>query len=144
MILHAGLIARHCRGSWRGVLIQGPSGAGKSDLALRALAEGFTLVADDRTLVFVSGDRLFGRAPTPLSGLIEVRGQGVLRQTTLPFAQIMLSVHCATERGAVERMPDVVTECFLGFETPRLDIWPFEHSAPAKIGRAIEHLGARR
>jgi len=143
MILHAGLIARRCGGSWRGVLIQGPSGSGKSDLALRALAEGFRLVADDRTLLFVSGDRLFGRAPDSLRNLLEVRGVGVLAQDSLPFASIRLSVHCKTTPGAIERMPDDVTECFLGFEAPRLDIWSFENSAPAKISRAIEHLGAR-
>ena len=143
MILHAGLIARRCGGIWRGVLIQGPSGAGKSDLALRALAEGCALVANDQTVIFMSGGRLFGRAPDALRGLIEIRGLGVQRQQALPFAPISLSVHCKTTPDLAERMPDVVTECFLGFETPRLDIWPFENSAPAKIGRAIEHLGAR-
>jgi serine kinase of HPr protein (carbohydrate metabolism regulator) len=143
MILHAGLIARRWRGSWRGVLIQGRSGVGKSDLALRALSEGFRLVADDRTMIFVSEGRLFGRAPAALRGLIEIRGVGVERQQALPLAPISLSVHCKTSPDLVDRIPEVVTECCLGFEIPRLDIWPFENSAPAKIGRAIEHLGAR-
>ena len=35
----------------RGVLILGPSGAGKSTLALRLMALGATLVADDRVEV---------------------------------------------------------------------------------------------
>ena len=60
------------------MLIEGPSGSGKSDLALRAIEIGFRLVADDRTLVWASGGALYGRAPAPLGGLIEVRGVGVL------------------------------------------------------------------
>ena len=51
MIHHAGLLARWTGGHWRGVLIEGESGSGKSDLALRALDDGWSLVADDRTLL---------------------------------------------------------------------------------------------
>ena len=58
MIRHAGLIARRMGGVWRGVLIEGPSGAGKSDLALRALDQGFRLVADDRVVVWTDAGRL--------------------------------------------------------------------------------------
>jgi serine kinase of HPr protein (carbohydrate metabolism regulator) len=80
MIRHAGLIAHRVAGTWRGALVEGPSGVGKSDLALRALDQGFVLVADDRTLVFVSGGELYGRAPDALAGLVEARGLGVLPQ----------------------------------------------------------------
>jgi len=75
--LHATLVARWIEGRRRGVLIRGPSGAGKSTLALRCLGAGFQLVADDRVLVFISGGRLYGKAPPPLAGLLEVRGVGV-------------------------------------------------------------------
>jgi serine kinase of HPr protein (carbohydrate metabolism regulator) len=143
MILHAGLIALRSRGSWRGVLIQGPSGAGKSDLALRATEAGFRLAADDRTRLFVSAGRLFGAPPRPLFGLIEVRGLGVLRHDSLAFAEIALSVRCKTAAAEVERFPERATESLLGVDVPILEIWPLEISAPAKIRRAIEHLGAR-
>ena len=69
MIRHAGLVALRWRGDWQGVLIEGPPGSGKSDLALRALTEGFRLVADDRVLLWTSGGRLWGRAPDVLAGL---------------------------------------------------------------------------
>ncbi len=78
MILHGGLIARRQNGFWRGALIEGASGSGKSDLALRAIDQGFRLVADDRVVVFPAGGRLYGRAPETLAGLIEVRGVGVI------------------------------------------------------------------
>ena len=143
MILHAGLIASHCAGRWRGVLLLGPSGVGKSDLALRALDHGFRLVADDRTLVFRSGGRLFGRAPKALFDLMEIRGLAVVREAALPFAPVALAVRCKTVPGDVERHPDAMSEGFLGVEIPVMDLWPLENSAPAKIRRAIEHLGER-
>lgn len=105
MILHAGLIARRQAGRWRGVLIEGASGAGKSDLALRAIDAGWALVADDRTLVWVSGGRLFGRAPAPLAGLIEARGVGVVASPWRAFAGIDLIVTCAPS-GAVSGRPN--------------------------------------
>ena len=143
MILHAGLIARRLSGGWHGALILGPSGSGKSDLALRAMAAGFRLVADDRTLVFLSGGRLFGRAPAALHGLIETRGVGVIAHDVLRLAPITLAIRCAAAPETVERMPAPAFERLLGIDLPVLDLWPFELSAPAKIGRAIEHLGGR-
>jgi serine kinase of HPr protein (carbohydrate metabolism regulator) len=143
MILHAGLIAIQVAGAWRGALIQGPSGSGKSDLALRALDCGFRLVADDRVVVFVSAGRLFGRAPPSIHSLIEVRGLGVVRQVALDLAPIMLSVRCKPTPDAVERLPEPSSESLLGHVVPVFEVWPLEHTAPAKIRRAIEHLGAR-
>ncbi|HLZ83843.1 MAG TPA: HPr kinase/phosphorylase [Caulobacteraceae bacterium] len=143
MILHAGLIAIQVAGDWRGALIQGPSGIGKSDLALRALDCGFRLVADDRVVVFVSAGRLFGRAPQTLHGLIEARGLGVVGQTALRLAPIALSVRCKPTPEAVERLPEPSSESLLGCDVPVFEVWPLEYTAPAKIRRAIEHLGAR-
>jgi serine kinase of HPr protein (carbohydrate metabolism regulator) len=139
--MHAGFVALRLGGLWRGALITGPSGAGKSDLALRALDEGFRLVADDRTIVFVSGGRLFGCAPAPLQGLIEARGIGVLPSPSLPFAQVVLAVLCVAEPDQPERMAPVVHETIDAIAIPILRLWPFEASAPAKLRRALRHLG---
>jgi len=141
MIRHAGLIARHVAGIWRGALIEGPSGVGKSDLALRALDQGFVLVADDRTLVFVSGGKLYGRAPDPLAGLIEARGLGVLSQPHRRFCRIDLLVRCVDRPQAVERLPDPLFEAVEGVSTRVLDLWPLEPAAPGKIRRVFEQLG---
>jgi len=141
MIRHAGLIARRVRGAWRGVLIEGSSGGGKSDLALRAMDQGFVLVADDRTLVFASQGRLFGRAPPVLHGLMEIRGLGLVAQGALPFSEIMLRVLCTASPDDTERLPDPVWEAVLGVSLPVLPLWPFEASAAAKLSRAIECLG---
>jgi serine kinase of HPr protein (carbohydrate metabolism regulator) len=141
MIRHAGLIARRTAGVWRGALIEGPSGVGKSDLALRALDQGFVLVADDRTLVFVSNGQLQGRAPDALAGLIEIRGVGVSPQPYRRFCRIDLLVRCVARADAVERWPNPQFEVIEGVSTPVMDLWPLEPAAPAKIRRMFEHLG---
>lgn len=138
MIRHAGLIARRLGGAWRGVLVEGPSGAGKSDLALRCLDQGFRLVADDRVLVWAAGGRLYGRAPDPLRGLMEVRGVGVLAADSLPFCEVSLLARL----GPAERIPDSATETILGIAVPLLAADPFEISAPAKLSRALEAFDA--
>jgi serine kinase of HPr protein (carbohydrate metabolism regulator) len=142
MILHAGLIARLDPGGWRGVLIEGASGAGKSDLALRAIDAGWALVADDRTLVWVSQGRLFGRAAPALAGLIEARGVGVLASPSRPFSGIDLIVSCVP-RGAVERAPEFQARDILGVAIPTIALTAWEASAPAKLARALSCLGLR-
>lgn len=145
MILHAGLVALRLDGVWRGALIEGPSGSGKSDLALRALVDpGFRLVADDRVLVWTSGGRLYGRAPDPLAGLMESRGLGVLPQAALPFARIVLVIDCAAGPEAIERTPEETMVERLGHRLPQRSLWPFDPASPAKLRRAMEHLGRGR
>jgi serine kinase of HPr protein (carbohydrate metabolism regulator) len=133
-VVHAGLVARRQGGFWRGVLIEGPSGSGKSDLALRALSEGFHLVADDRVVLWVSGGRVFGRAPAALRGALEVRGLDVIRQPALAMSQVGLVVRS----GAPERIPQLQTVELLGIPTPLLELELRELSAPAKLSRALD------
>ena len=141
-IRHAGLIALRLSGAWAGVLIEGASGAGKSDLALRALGEGFRLVADDRTLVLVSAGSLYGRAPPTLAGLLEQRGLGVFCEASITVARVALTVRCDSEPLRIERMPEPRRDHILGLAVPAIDLCPFEASAPAKLRRALLHLGA--
>jgi hypothetical protein len=142
LIRHAGLIAARVGGRWRGVLIEGPAGAGKSDLALRALTQGFALVADDRVSLWLSGGRLFGRAPDVLGGLLEVRGLQVIPAPALPLAEVALVARC----GAAERIPAPQFAEVLGIPTPLIEIDPHEASAPAKLRRALDHfdVGGKR
>jgi len=143
LILHAGLIARFDPPRWRGVLLQGASRAGKSDLALRALEQGWALIADDRTLIWTCDGRLFGRCPGAIAGLIEARGVGVVASPTRDFAEIVLAVTCVA-REYVERFPDEVSETWLGCDTPRINLAALEPSALPKLNRALTHLGLGR
>ena len=62
-----------------GVLLLGPSGAGKSDMALRLIDDGATLVADDRTILFIDKGAWWAKPPTTIRGLIEIRGVGIVK-----------------------------------------------------------------
>jgi serine kinase of HPr protein (carbohydrate metabolism regulator) len=133
LIRHAGLIATRIGGFWRGVLIEGPAGAGKSDLALRALSEGFSLVADDRVSLWAADGRLFGAAPETLFGLLEIRGVQVIQVPALPLCEVALVARC----GTPERIPEARKVEILGVSAPLIEIDPRDASAPAKLRRAL-------
>lgn len=62
----------------KGVLIRGESGIGKSETALELLLRGHQLVADDRVDCYKVHNKIIGRAPDILEGLLEIRGVGVI------------------------------------------------------------------
>jgi hypothetical protein len=142
MIVHAGLIARRVGGVWKGVLIEGPSGAGKSGLALRALEQGFRLVADDRVLLWRSGGRLYGRAPDALRGLIEMRGLDVVPIASVPFAEVAL----VARLGAPERIAQPEVAIRAEVTIPALQIAANDLESPLKLAHALEAFdaGSRR
>ncbi|MDH4383949.1 MAG: HPr kinase/phosphorylase [Caulobacter sp.] len=140
MTWYGGLVARAVAGHWVGALIEGPSGAGKSDLALRSLTLGARLVADDRVILWRSQDRLFGRAPDSLSGLLEVRGVGITRVTPLRLVEIGLVIACQPGPETVERMPDQTFVDRLGVRLPLRPLWPLEPAAPRKLLAMMEQL----
>ena len=144
MIIHAGLIALRTGGAWRGALVSGSFGVGKSDLMLRALDMGFRLVADDRTVIWSSDGRLFGRAPETLFGLIELRGLGVLSEQPLPLAQATMMVRCEPFAVELERTPEPEWADLEGLKLPLLRLHGLDASAPAKLSRALMRLGQDR
>ncbi len=134
----------------KGVLLKGPSAAGKSDLALRLISlpsdtalyqHPPRLVADDRVRLRVRKQSLWGAAPGPLEGLIEVRNVGIL---TMPFekqAEIraIINLDPAVDR---ERMPStpLPVETIEGISLPVIALDPFESSAALKLIAAIRHF----
>ena len=140
-ILHAGLVSRRKDGLWKGVLLIGDSGIGKSDLTLRLIERGWKLVADDRVQFWADGGRYFGRAPKPLTGLIELRGQGVLQGATiLDFSEIVLVVSCVDGAIALDRAPSSRVWTLNGAAMPHFDAHPLEASAPARILALFDRL----
>jgi len=81
----------------QGVLLLGPSGAGKSDLALRLIDDGAKLVADDRTILFVSNRALHAKAPASIKGLLEIRGLGIVELPVRASVKIVLAVQLGQE-----------------------------------------------
>jgi serine kinase of HPr protein (carbohydrate metabolism regulator) len=120
-----------------GVLLRGRSGAGKSDLALRLLAAGGRLVADDYTCIELSDGVLRAFPPESLAGLLEVRGIGIIRVDGLPEAHLVAMIDLVTP-AEVERLPAADEEDLLGVPLPRFRLTAFEISAAAKVRLVVE------
>ena len=131
------------------VLLLGQPGSGKSDLLLRLIDRGFDLVADDQ--VVIEGG--YASPPPLLTGLIEVRGLGLLRLPAVAPVRLVLVVslddHAASEADRHpdadpedRRMPWPCRHRRLGL--PMLRIEPGELSAPLKIQLALDCLAGRK
>ncbi len=91
-----------------GVLIRGASGSGKSALLLALImadAGGNALTADDRVVLAAHDGRLVASVPAELAGLIEVRGQGILKRPHVSPVVIDLVVDLVAGADA-PRMPE--------------------------------------
>jgi HPr kinase/phosphorylase len=123
--LHGTCVAR----DGAGVLLVGPSGSGKSDLALRLLARGFDLVADDQ--VDIVGDR--ASAPAPLAGLLEVRGFGIIQRMYVSHADLKVVIRLA---GISDRLPEPERHPML--DLPMVHIDASTASAPDRVILALD------
>lgn len=119
-----------------GVLIRGPSGSGKSDLALRLIDGGAKLVADDQTVLEAQGGGISAHAPPSIAGKLEVRGLGIVGVPWVASARLGLVVDLVPP-ARIDRLPEAATLTLLGVILPRLDLSPFEASAPAKLRLAV-------
>ena len=99
------------------LLISGASGSGKSSLALRLMAFGASLIADDRTHLAPRNDGPpLASAPDAIRGLIEARGVGVLRVETKPAAPVAAILDLDVPE--TERIPPRRTTVLCGCELP--------------------------
>lgn len=110
-----------------GLLVTGRSGAGKSTLALalveQARARGCfaSIVADDRAWLSLRHGRILAAAPSPIAGLIEIRGFG---PAPVAFEEraVIDGVVALVEAGAAPRHRSDAAETLLGVAVPRLDV----------------------
>lgn len=132
--IHATALER--RGS--AVLLLGASGAGKSDLALRLMDSGFRLIADDRVIVEPRQDRLWAQAPDILSGLLEVRGVGIVPVPVQKGAvPVVLAVDLVSPEQ-VDRLPDPGHLKIVDVAVCLFRLYAFEPSAPLKVRLAFD------
>ncbi|GLR46435.1 HPr kinase/phosphorylase [Sphingomonas astaxanthinifaciens] len=135
--LHASTVAI----DGRAVLISGLSGSGKSDLALRLIDRGFTLVADDQTVVQKRGDRLYASAPASIRGKLEIRGLGIVPMAVTEDVPVAMAVELTSD---VQRMPDDSRERVIcGLSVPLISIDALTASAPSKVALALDRFGLK-
>lgn len=135
--LHATTVAHE----GRAVLIAGLSGSGKSDLALRLIDRGFTLVADDQTVVQKRGERLYVSAPATIRGKLEIRGMGIIPMPVVEDVPLALVVELASD---IQRLPDDSRERVIcSLKVPLISIDAMTASAPAKVALALDRFGLK-
>jgi RNase adaptor protein for sRNA GlmZ degradation len=141
-MIHATAIALagQVTGDWA-VLLRGPSGAGKSDLALRLIDQGASLVSDDQTQLEPRGGRLFAAAPQTIAGKLEVRGLGIV---DLPYRDAVPVALIADLRpqSEIDRLPEEDYERLAGVALRRIDLDPWQISAPEKLRLALRAAAA--
>lgn len=121
--LHASCVALPTPWGPLGLLLRGAPGTGKTALALRLIDEGSWLVADDQVEILRKGNHLVARAPTALTGMMELRGFGLVEVAHLPEAPLGLAVELVTG-DAVERLPEERSLRLLELELPLLALDP--------------------
>ena len=135
MLTHHGTVVAY---QGKGVLLRGISGSGKSDLAVRLIAAGAELVADDRVVLERAGEGLVASCPQNLASLIELRGIGIMALPFRPQAEIALVVDLV-DSGDVERLPESSRAVLEGLFLPVVRLDAFEASTPIKILWVLEH-----
>jgi HPr kinase/phosphorylase len=123
--LHGSCVSRN----EHAILLLGPPGSGKSDLALRLIARGFELVADDQVDI-TDG---FASSPAPIAGLLEVRGLGIVRLSYRPQARLAMIVDLAT---TADRMP--MPRRHPELDLPIVSIDATMPSAPERVSLALD------
>lgn len=133
--VHATTVARN----GRAVMITGISGSGKSDLALQLIDRGFTLVADDQTIVQRREASLFASAPATIRGKLEIRGIGIVAMPVVEDVRIAMVVELTS---AVQRFPDEARERIIcGLSVPVISVDAMTASAAAKVALCLERVG---
>lgn len=106
-----------------GCLLVGHTGAGKSRVLAEALLHGAELVSDDR-VVLESTDKHLIATPAPnLTGVLELRGFGLIKQAPVTTFQIIHLV-VLLEHGANERLPEPATIEYFGIDVPFMTLPP--------------------
>lgn len=132
IVAHASAVAV----AGRAVLIRGASGSGKSALALRMLALGARLVADDRTRLWRAAGTVMAAAPDGIRGRIEARGVGILNAPA--SGPVPLALVVQMDAPATARLPEPETAEILGVAFPCAKNPGAEHF-PAALMLYLEH-----
>lgn len=125
----------------RALAIEGPPGSGKSSLALALIDRGAELVGDDGISVEVADGAIFASPPPNITGLLEIRGIGLVELPTAPPCPLALILTL----GAVgARLPEMTeTLEILGIPVPVLPFEPGPVATAPRAEWALRRFGLR-
>ena len=105
------------------------------------LAVSPMLVADDQVHLTIREGALWVTSPPTIAGRIEVRGIGLVRVPYVPEAKICLVAELVGS-DQIERMPEPLAPFeHDGLRVRRIQLFPFEASAPLKLMLALSGVG---
>lgn len=111
--------------------IEGKPGSGKSSLALALIDRGAVLIGDDGVALHKEGDQLIASPPPNITGMLEIRGIGLVEMPTSQPRPLALILDLDAPS---ERIPDGPSDRdILGIDIPTL---PFEPGTVAPAVRA--------
>jgi serine kinase of HPr protein (carbohydrate metabolism regulator) len=122
-----------------GILIRGGSGSGKSSLTRQILfhagqAGRFArLVSDDRARVTAMNGRVVAFPVEPVSGCMEIRGIGIVRQPFEPAAVVRLIIDLSDDPPRYPELQDATVE-ICGVLLPRIHARAGAFSADIALG----------
>jgi HPr kinase/phosphorylase len=143
LMVHATAVELRCGEDLAGVLIKGAPGSGKSALALALIDEPglglcangpvvTRLVSDDQVSLVKDGPHIVMSAPDALTGLLEVRGVGIVQlRDNCPPARLAFVVEHQPV-GLQDRLPEATATSLLGQQVP---LFRADLAAPATASR---------
>lgn len=137
MSLHLNIGAVACGG--RVILIEGPPASGKSSLALALIDRGAQLISDDGVALERQGDRLVASPPPRATGLLEVRGVGLVAFPLAAPGAVALVIRLAAEAPRFVENPDSVT--YEGVSVPLIRLWPDSPVLALRAETALRQWG---
>ena len=89
--------------------------------------------ADDIVLLENRKNKLFGKVPENIAGLLEIRNVGISNYKYIPEAEISLLVNLVQTKQNLERFPKNKSENILGVEIPAIDLYADDMTIVEKI-----------
>ena len=127
----------------RALLIEGPPGSGKSSLTLALIDRGAVLIGDDAVTLMREGAALIASPPPNITGLLEVRGIGLVQVNVASPAPIALVLELGG--AAPDRLPETPLPCRMiaGVAVPvlRFDPGTIAPAQRAEQALALHGLG---